>query len=451
MYAQENAESKIDSSYFKPGNDNINLLESVIKNNSQNTIMLLERGADPNTVSSIGNSPLMYATEKRNIEIMKMLVEHGASVNLSGYNSETPLFLAIFNNDFQATKYLLEQGADPNVKDSYTVTPLIYAAATNQYQTADLLLFYNADAEITDSQGNDPLLASVVFENLETSDILLQNGLNPDIQDDIGNTPSIVATQHGTYDILELLLDNNADVNIANQNNYTPLAYAITYSDVRATKMLIEKGADVNHKVDKGRNITDLARISDNDSIIEMIRVNGGEIIPGLDFSEFNLTFGNSFNKTDHLVQFRGGFTDMKYGFFFETGVDSRPYLRKINIMENDTLFQFRERKIGWSHSIGKYQNLYQSSGGFRISLYGSLNGYLSYSQYQGAANPGIAYKIIPSAGLVLSGNYVGVKAGADWYDFIDTLDKGLKFNISVFFRISYPEMHYDRKEIHWE
>jgi hypothetical protein len=52
---------------------------------------------------------------------------------------------------------------------------------------------------------------------------------------------------------------------------------------------------------------------------------------------------------------------------------------------------------------------------------------------------------------MALSGRYVGVKAGADWYNLKNELDKGLKVNVTFFFRISYPELQYDRKEISWE
>ncbi|MDA3821306.1 MAG: ankyrin repeat domain-containing protein, partial [Bacteroidales bacterium] len=438
----------IDTSYFKEGQKDQNLLESVIKNHPENTKMLLERGADPNVLSSTKNSALMYAVEKGNMEIMKLLIEYGAEINVAGFNGETPLFLAIFRNDFQAAKFLLENGANPNVKDAFGVTPLIYAAATNQYQSADLLMFYTADPEVTDSDGNDPLLSAVTFENLETSDVLMQNGLNPDIQDKKGNTPAIVAIQHGVYDLLELLLEYDADINIPNNINYTPLAYAITYGDVKSASLLIEKGADINHQIDKGRNISDLARISGNDSLIDMIETNGGIATPGLDFSEFNFTYGNSFNKTDYLLQFRGGLADTKHGYYFETGIDFRPYLSKIQIPIDDTIFQFRERRIGWTHGIGKYQKLYESPSGVSVSLYGSLNGFLSFPQYMGvSAKEGISYKLVPSAGLAVYGKYAGLKAGADWYNFKNELDKGLKINISVFLRISYPEMHYDRKE----
>lgn len=441
-----------DTSYFKPGDDSYNLVESIIKNDTGNVKMLLERGVDPNTVSSTGNSALMYASEKGNLAILKLLVESGAEVNTSGFNGETPLFLAIFNNDFQSAKYLLEQGADPNVKDDFGVTPLIYAAATDQYQSADLLLFYEADPGVSDAEGNDALMAAVTFEHLPTSDVLLQNGMDPDTRDHKDNTPLIVATQHGTYGILELLLDYDADVNLANHRNYTPLAYAITYGDVRASRMLIEKGADVQHEVDKGRNMAELARISGSDSLIMLVDQEGGEIPPGPDFSEFRLVFGNSFNKTDYLMAFRGSLTDTKHGYFIETGIDYRPILLKVQIQANDSLFQFREKRIGWSHGVGKYFRLHETANGSEFSAYVAANGYLSYPKYAGSAkDPGAVYNIIPSAGLSVRGRYLGIRAGAEYYNFENKLDKGLKFNLSVFFRIAYPEVHYDRKEINWE
>ncbi|MDF1570029.1 MAG: ankyrin repeat domain-containing protein [Bacteroidales bacterium] len=441
-----------DTSYFKPGEDDWNLLESVIRNNPVNTALLLERGADPDAVSAIGNTALMYAAEKGNMQIMKMLVAAGAEVNTTGFNGATPLFLAILNNDFQATKYLLEQGADPNVKDDFGVTPLLYTAATNQYQSADLLLFHDADPEVRDAEGNDPLMAAVTFENLETSDVLLQNGLDPDTRDHRNNTPLIVGTQRGNYSIMDLLLDYEADANLANRKNYTPLAYAVTYGDLKASGMLIDNGADVEHVIEKGRNIAELARINGNDSLLQLIMDHGGEVPQGPDFSEFRVLFGNSFNTSDYFIQFRGNVVDTKKGYFFGTGIDYRPFLLKIQTIVNDSIFQFRERRIGWSHTIGRNFSLFETTSGTQFSLYTALNGYLSFPRYPGTIkDPGATYRVIPSAGFDVHGKYLGLKAGADWYHFESTLDKPLKFSLSVFFRIEYPEVHYDRKEINWE
>ena len=103
---------RADTSYFKAGDDDYNLVESVIYNDASTAKMLLDRGADPNATSSIGNSALIYAAEKGNMDIMEMLIEKGADLNYSGYQNETALFMTIFRNDFQATKYLLENGID---------------------------------------------------------------------------------------------------------------------------------------------------------------------------------------------------------------------------------------------------------------------------------------------------------------------------------------------------
>jgi len=444
--------SNIDTSYFKVGEDDYNLVEAVIKNDASVVQILLDRGADPNATSTIGNSALIYAAEKGNMEIMEMLVTRGSDVNTSGYKKETALFMTIFRNDFQATKYLLEHGANANVKDDLGVSPLMYAAATNQYQSADLLLFYEADVKVTDKGGNDPLLTAVTFENIETSDVLLQNGLSPDVQDINGNTPAIVATQHANLDILELLLDFEADANIANDKNYTPLAYAVTFNDYKASELLIKHNADVDHQISPGKNILELARIEGNDSLITLLKEKDAKVLTRPDFSEFRFSWANSFSTKDYFLQFRGALVDRKYGFYLQTGIDYRPILLKVHTSIDDTQFQFRERRIGWSHGVGKNFNVYESTGGMTFSVYAALSGYLSFPNYLGSSmGSGAEYNIIPAAGAMFYGEYVGVKAGAEWYKFGTMLESGLKVNVGVFFRIVSPEKNYDRKEIYWE
>jgi len=444
--------SKVDTSYFKAGEDDYNLVEAIINNNTPIAQILLDRGADPDATSSIGNSALIYAAEKGNMEIMKMLVAKGANVNTIGYKKETALFMTIFRNDFQATKYLLENGANANIKNDLGVTPLMYAAATNQYQSADLLLFYDADEKVTDTDGNDPLLTAVTFENIETSDVLLQNGLSPDVQDINGNTPAIVATQHANLDILELLLDFDADVNIANDKNYTPLAYAVTFNDFKATQMLIRKNADVDHQISPGKNILELATSESSDSLIALLEEKDAKILRRPDFSEFRFSWGNSFSTKDYFIYFRGALVDQKYGFYVQTGIDYRPILLKIHTSIDDTTHQFRERRIGWSHGVGKNFKIYESSDGLTFSAYAAVNGYLSFPTYLGSSEaPLLNYNIIPAAGAMLYGEYVGVKAGAEWYKFGTMLESGLKLNLTVFFRLVSPEKNYDRKEIYWE
>lgn len=441
-----------DTAYFKAGEDNLNMLNSVIFNDDINVNMLLERGADPNTVSSVGNSALIYAAEKGNMEIMKLLIEKGADVNASGFRQETSLFMSIFNNDFQSTKYLLENGADPNVKDDLGVTPLMYAAATNQYQSADLLLFYDADETVTDKEGNDPMLTSVTFENIETSDVLLQNGLSPDVQDIHGNTPAIVATQRANYSILELLLDYNADVNIANDKNFTPLAYAVTFNDYKTSKLLIDHGADVDHQISSGKNILEIARIAKNDSLQSLLKEKDAKMMNRPHFSDFHLSWGNSFSTKDYQVQFRGSIVDNKYGYFISTGIDYRPILLKVQRTIADTIYQFRERRIGWSHGVGKYFKLHESTSGLTLSAYAALNGYMSFPRYSGSsAESFVEYNIIPAAGAYISWTHVGLKIGAEWYKFGTELESGLKLNMTLVFRIVSPEKNYDRKEINWE
>ncbi len=141
IYAQEEVVAEpVDTSYFKAGDDDWNLVESVLKGNPEALMLLLERGANPDALAEGGMSALMFATERNDLILVKILVLNGADLELSDAETTTPLLIAVLNGHFDVAHFLLEKGADPNHRDSYQGSALLYAAATNDYQIADLLL-----------------------------------------------------------------------------------------------------------------------------------------------------------------------------------------------------------------------------------------------------------------------------------------------------------------------
>jgi hypothetical protein len=79
--------------------------------------ILLERGADPNArclAWSAGPSALFMATDRRLIEL---LVRHGADLELRSTGGETPLWSHAAHGNVDAVRALVELGADVNARD----------------------------------------------------------------------------------------------------------------------------------------------------------------------------------------------------------------------------------------------------------------------------------------------------------------------------------------------
>jgi ankyrin repeat protein len=450
IYAQEEAmDEVVDTSYFKAGADDWNLVESVLKRNPRAVLMLLQRGANPNAKAEGGMTALMFASESGDTLLVKLLVLNGADIELTYLEKTTPLLIAVLNGHFDVIHYLLNKGADPNHKDSYQGSALIYAAAINDFEIADLLLFYGASDTIRDRDGNTALMTAVYFGFLESADVLLQNGLDPDGRDIQNNTPLMIAAQLGDLEMTRLLLEKEAALEKVNKQNYTPLAHAVRYGRDTIAKILIDSGANVNHALTPDLNLYDLARQLNETKILALLKTAGASSSPRPQFSEFNVGWGNSFNGNEHMMQVRFSVVDRKFGYFAETGFDFRPIYRKVQVeVDEQLIHQYRESRWVWTLGGGKNFSFLHDHSGIEYGAYGGLYGMLSIPGYKGVTDHPVNYSLALSAGLYMKGYIAGMKAGTERYTFGTLYERAWKINITLFLRINSKPYENIRKEI---
>jgi ankyrin repeat protein len=93
--------------------------------------LLLERGANPNARGFCEKPMLGLVIESAyplaDCEIIKLLLEHGADVNSIDLQGITPLMHAAWRASVDVIQLLLERGADSTIKDNYGRTALTVA------------------------------------------------------------------------------------------------------------------------------------------------------------------------------------------------------------------------------------------------------------------------------------------------------------------------------------
>lgn len=162
-------------------------------------------------------TPLHVAAFARQIEVCKVLVENGAEMDSLSSIEATPLHLACSKGYSDIVEYLISKGAgtivvmltilDINKRDGYGNSVLYLCIKTGHLKLADeLISLYNVDVNSKTSQGKTALFAACEQNKLDIVQWLLEkHQAQCNIKDQKGNTPLFAAISKSAMDVVQYL------------------------------------------------------------------------------------------------------------------------------------------------------------------------------------------------------------------------------------------------------
>lgn len=221
-------------------------------------LLLIERGADVNTTTSVyidatEGTPLHLAAEQANPRLMRALLAAGAEVEAQDSWDFMPLHDAVGARSVECARLLIDAGADVNAGGwiEQNVTPLISACGAFSKWDAARKGETNAEmARLLIAAGADVNARAEVHDPFEPTEV--------DIM-----TPLLEAADHEDLATVRVLVAAGADVRVVDEEGRTPLhMIADGLGDLRdiedGLRLLLEAGADPAAKDKEGKAALDL-------------------------------------------------------------------------------------------------------------------------------------------------------------------------------------------------
>ncbi len=415
-------EIKIDTSDYLPGFYygalEYNLIIASSKGYDNEVKKLITRGAEIDTETSEGATPLFFAISNDHVSVAKILLSQGADPNKRTISRETPLILAARRNNTEIAESLIRNGAEIDYQDIYGATALHYAAIYNFVTLTDVLLYYDASVDIKTNEGTTPLMAAVWAGNPETADLLMSKGSNLEARDKNGFTPFLIAAQNGDTLLMNTFLDKGVDLYEKNTYNWDALSLTLRTDRKDAAEILLKRGKGWNDPERDVVNPYSIAAVYRRKEMILLLKESG---LPGTIKHQFNileLSLSTRFTLRDIYTGFSVSFREPLTNISLTAGIDTKPFPTKVLVKQSDNLyFQYLDKTSFAYLGVHKDFALTDKLFGNNFYLTTSLNaGYYFGETFRGSENgPEGKMKIVPAASLKWVVNRFSVYAGAEF------------------------------------
>lgn len=303
---------------------------------------MLLKGADIETETEEGATPLIIAVSAGHLDVVKTLLAYGADPDKITNDGMSSLLISAKNNNVDMAEVLIRYGADINITDKNQATALHYASIYGYFYMVDMLLYYNADVNLKAVDGTTPLMAAIWAGYPDISDLLIQHGASIEARDNIGFTPLLIAAQNGDTLLVDLLIRNGADIHERNNFNWNALDLAIKSNSRDLVDILLKKGLTDNHSSVSPYEIAAKYRRKE---IIDDLRKRNfpGNYKPGID--EASISISSKFTTRDLYSGFSVSFKEPMSDMGFSLGFDTKLwYTRVLQEKQTDVYYQYLDK-----------------------------------------------------------------------------------------------------------
>jgi len=191
--------------------------------------LLLDNGLKTETRDKHGRTPLFTGADQGHTDEVKLLLNKGADGNSVTIYNEGCLMRAAYKGHTDVVRVLVSAGADNLQGDDVGVSPLHAACIIAEGNDVAKVLLENdnqhgANVDAADIHGDRPL-HKAASHALDVVQLLVQHGAKLNVQNNDGKTPLHVAVENEQPDVIMFLLSQDADVGLTDVWRNTPLHY----------------------------------------------------------------------------------------------------------------------------------------------------------------------------------------------------------------------------------
>lgn len=203
--------------------DQETFLEIIKEGHASSVREYIDAKTEINFVDDYGRTPLHWSVISSRHDISDILLNSGANANSIDRNKWSPLHYAAFFGDQDTVSSLIKAGADPLLIDRIQMRPIDISGSEGHSEIVSTLLDASYGAE---PEKEAALLNAAQQGNLSLVEALVNAGIDIECEDEAGWTPLLKAIYEGHITVSIFLLDQGANVNAQNKYGYTP--YSIT-------------------------------------------------------------------------------------------------------------------------------------------------------------------------------------------------------------------------------